>query len=132
MATKSIAQKLGIKDGTALWTSHPDRIGGVISMPDDASVVKRIDRATMVLLFVDDEASARRILDEHAAAIPADATLWVAYPKGNRTDINRDSLWPIVAEHGMRPNQQVAIDERWSALRFRRLKEGESQFRGRA
>jgi hypothetical protein len=42
------------------------------------------------------------------------------------TDINRDSLWPILSEHGMRPISQVAVDETWSALRFRALREGEA------
>jgi hypothetical protein len=56
--------------------------------------------------------------------------LWVAYPKGNRADINRDTLWPILAEHGLRPITQVAVDGVWSALRFRPLKEGEEQFAG--
>ena len=56
--------------------------------------------------------------------------LWVAYPKGGRADINRDTLWPILAEHGLRPIGQAAIDDVWSALRFRPLKEGESPFTG--
>ncbi len=56
--------------------------------------------------------------------------MWVAYPKGNRTDINRDTVWPIVSEHGLRPIGQVALDDAWSALRFRPLKEGEAQFSG--
>jgi hypothetical protein len=50
---------------------------------------------------------------------------WVAYPKANKADINRDTLWPILAERGMRPISQVAVDETWSALRFRDLKPGE-------
>ena len=56
--------------------------------------------------------------------------LWIAYPKGNRTDVNRDSLWPIVADFDMRPNGQVAIDDRWSALRFRSNRAGEGRFTG--
>ena len=60
------------------------------------------------------------------------AVFWVAYPKGNKSDINRDSLWPIVAEFGMRPNGQVAIDDHWSALRFRANREGEAEFTGGA
>jgi hypothetical protein len=56
--------------------------------------------------------------------------LWVAYPKGGRVDIDRDTLWPIVAELGLRPISQVAIDDVWSALRFRPLTEGEEQFSG--
>jgi len=54
----------------------------------------------------------------------------IAYPKANKTDINRDSLWPILAEFGMRPISQVAIDDVWSALRFRVLRTGEAPFTG--
>jgi hypothetical protein len=39
-------------------------------------------------------------------------------------------LWPILGEHGLRPVTQVSIDQVWSALRFRPLKEGEAQFIG--
>jgi hypothetical protein len=50
--------------------------------------------------------------------------------KGDRTDVNRDNLWPILSEHGMRPVTQVSIDQVWSALRFRSLKDGEAPFTG--
>ncbi len=56
--------------------------------------------------------------------------LWVAYPKGNRADINRDSLWRLVAPFGLRPITQVAIDETWSALRFRPVRPDEPPFGG--
>ena len=56
--------------------------------------------------------------------------LWICYPKGGRADINRDSLWPMLRRYGLRPITQVAIDEVWSALRFRPLKPGEQQFTG--
>ena len=55
--------------------------------------------------------------------------VWIAYPKGGKSDINRDSLWPIVRDAtGMRPITQVALDVTWSALRFRPLKPGEEPF----
>ncbi len=54
----------------------------------------------------------------------------MAYPKGNRTDINRDTLWPILGEHDMRPVTQVAIDDIWSAMQFRANREGEAPFTG--
>jgi hypothetical protein len=40
-------------------------------------------------------------------------------------DLTRDTLWPVLGEYGMRPVSQVAVDEVWSALRFRPLKVGE-------
>ena len=53
-------------------------------------------------------------------------------PESEPPDINRDSAWPILAEYGMRPISQVAIDDVWSALRFRPLKPGEEPFTGGA
>lgn len=32
----------------------------------------------------------------------------------------RDSLWKLVEPLGLQPNRQVAIDDDWSALRFKR------------
>ena len=55
-----------------------------------------------------------------------DGKLWLAYPKGRShkypTDINRDRGWDTVTETGFRPVSQVAIDDDWSALRFRNAK----------
>lgn len=73
-------------------------------------------------LFVKD----RQELDQHIEtllqAITYDGILWISYPKGSsgvKTDINRDSLWKILVDKGIRPVTQVSIDEVWSALRFR-------------
>jgi hypothetical protein len=79
---------------------------------------------------VSDAAAVRDVLVASADDLTRPGVLWFAYPKGNRADINRDSLWPIVAEYGLRPITQVALDDVWSALRFRPLKPGEAQFSG--
>jgi hypothetical protein len=46
---------------------------------------------------------------------------WIAYPKAGKlgTDLNRDILAALLTERGVQPVRQVAIDETWSALRFR-------------
>ena len=84
----------------------------------------------MAIVFADDAASVRGVLTKHDDALVTPEVLWVAYPKADRTDVNRDSLWPILAERGLRPIGQVAIDDEWSALRFRPLKDGEAPFTG--
>ena len=58
-----------------------------------------------------------------AAAEPT-GLAWAAYPKkssGIETDITRDHGWDALHEAGLRPVRQVAIDDTWSALRFRRI-----------
>jgi hypothetical protein len=46
---------------------------------------------------------------------------WIAYPKAGKlgTDLNRDILAALLTARGVQPVRQVAIDETWSALRFR-------------
>ena len=88
--------------------------------------------ARVAVLVGDDAATVRAALDRAADALLAVPVVWVTYPKGNRTDINRDSLWPILAERGLRPITQVSLDDTWSALRFRPLRPDEPPFTGGA
>jgi hypothetical protein len=59
--------------------------------------------------------------DPVLAAARADRIAWLAYPKGGKrgTDLNRDILWNHMLGKGVQGVRQVAIDETWSALRFR-------------
>ena len=54
-----------------------------------------------------------------------DALLWFAYPKGTsenyKCDFNRDTGWNVIRSAGFDTVRAVAIDEDWSALRFRRV-----------
>ena len=92
--------------------------------------VDRLEQATAALVSADDAGSLREILTAHKDQLARPSSFWVAYPKGNRADLNRDSLWPILGEYGLRPIGQVSVDEVWSAMRFRPLKEGEVSFTG--
>jgi hypothetical protein len=38
------------------------------------------------------------------------------------TDLNRDILWKRLEKLGVQPVRQIAIDDVWSALRFRQEK----------
>jgi hypothetical protein len=130
LSTKTVADKLLIKPNTTVWATNAEHLALIEGLPDSARIVEGPAEATTALIFASDAATLRSTLTDHQDDLTKPATFWVAYPKGNRADINRDSLWPIVAEYGMRPIGQVAIDEVWSALRFRPLKEGEAQFTG--
>jgi hypothetical protein len=54
-----------------------------------------------------------------------DAVVWFAYPKGTskryKSEINRERGWSVLGTLGFEPVRQVAIDEDWSATRFRRV-----------
>ena len=71
-----------------------------------------------------------------SAACSGDAVLWVAYPKGTskkyRCEFHRDSGWPALAAAGYEPVRMVAVDEDWSALRFRKVEHIKSMARAPA
>jgi hypothetical protein len=54
-----------------------------------------------------------------------DAVVWFAYPKGSSKkhscEFNRDTGWQALGNAGFEPVRMVAIDEDWSATRFRRV-----------
>jgi len=126
MPEKSVAAKLLVKPDSRFWLSHEDRLALIAPLPDNVEIVPAIGEATAAVMFADSASDLRQLLGKHAdEELATPAAFWVAYPKANKADINRDTLWPILAERGMRPISQVAIDETWSALRFRALKPGE-------
>ena len=57
--------------------------------------------------------------------VEGDAIVWMAYPKGSskkhKCEFNRDSGWQVLQNAGFDTVRMVAIDEDWSALRFRRI-----------
>ena len=130
MSTKSVAEKLLIEPNTTVWWSDASCLSVIEPLPEGVRTVERPGEATTALVFANDATSARDVVTAHRDQLARPATFWVAYPKANRTDINRDSLWPILAEFGMRPVGQVALDDVWSAMRFRALKDGEAAFTG--
>lgn len=111
-----LAQKLNLRSGTTTR---------VLGKPADVELpgVAATDAADAdgVLLF------ARTLAEVDAGAAPvveaalADRIAWVAYPKAGQldTDLNRDILWKHMLGKGVDAVRQVAIDEVWSAIRFR-------------
>ncbi|MGW2693070.1 hypothetical protein [Streptomyces sp. NPDC001296] len=113
----SVISKLQIKpDQNVVILGKPDDVHLEVASAGDAA------SADAVLAFVttsDDllGANAQAAL----AAAQRDALAWVAYPKGGKlgTDLNRDTLAAALSERGVQPVRQIAIDDTWSALRFR-------------
>jgi hypothetical protein len=130
MSTVPVADKLLIKPNTTVWSSELDHLALVEPLPAGVRRVDRLELATTALVFAADARSLRALLAAHGDRLGRPPILWIVYPKANRTDINRDTLWPIVAGLGLRPITQVSIDETWSALRFRPLKAGEAPLGG--
>jgi hypothetical protein len=74
-----------------------------------------------LIVFVVNDSTLEQQRPQIAAAAASDRLTWVAYPKSGQlgTDLNRDSLAGLVKTSGIQPVRQIAIDDVWSALRFR-------------
>jgi len=55
------------------------------------------------------------------AAVKEGGMVWISYPKGKsmETDLNRDVLRVELEAQGLEAVRQIAIDDTWSALRFK-------------
>jgi hypothetical protein len=125
---KTVAEKLLIKPNSTVWLSHNEHLPRLTPLPDGVRQVDMMATASVAIAFADGADALRELLTANKDQLDRAGVLWVAYPKANQADINRDTLWPIVVEYGMRPNGQVAVDDVWSALRFRADKPGEPPF----
>jgi len=74
-----------------------------------------------VLVFISRVADIDGVGAPLVEAARADRIAWAAYPKAGQlgTDLNRDVLAKELQKRGAEPVRQVALDEVWSALRFR-------------
>jgi hypothetical protein len=133
VSDRPLAARLLVKSGDAVWVSDAGRAPLLGPLTGGARILTggaALAGAAVAVVFVDDAAAATRAFDADATTFKAIPVLWVLYPKGNRADINRDSLWRIIAPFGLRPITNVSVDDTWSALRFRELLPDEPPFTG--
>ena len=76
-----------------------------------------------VLAFLYQQSDLPLVAQQIAGRMEEDCLLWLAYPKKSskkyKTDLSRDMSWQPIGDLGFEGVRQVAIDEDWSALRFR-------------
>lgn len=77
------------------------------------------------LAFVTQQKEVDTLAKAIAKKATGDAVVWFAYPKGSskkyKSEISRDSGWKVLGDAGFEPVRMIAIDEDWSAVRFRRV-----------
>ena len=121
----SLVKKLQIKGDMRLLVLNAP--AGFLAMldplPAGASVVTSGDGPFDVVHgFARDAEELVRVVPVALAALKPGGMLWFAYPKGSSgipTDLSRDVGWSALTARGWEGVRQIAIDEIWSALRFR-------------
>src|SRR5215813_11680882 len=124
----SIFEKLNLKDHQEiLVVNAPDSFETELSKLKGVAVrrsPKQVSGIAFSLAFVTKQEEVDALAGAIASKAKGDAIVWFAYPKGTskkyKCDFNRDTGWAALGKAGFEPVRMVAIDEDWSALRFRR------------
>jgi hypothetical protein len=82
-------------------------------------------KSSFILGFCTKQKEVDALAQKANISLEGDGLFWIAYPKGSskkyECDFNRDTGWAKLGSLGFEPVRQVAIDEDWSGLRFRRV-----------
>lgn len=125
----ALFRKLNLKDqDVILVINAPASFEPELAALAGVAVARDADRPETIafaLAFVTRLEEIEDLSARIAAKAPGDALVWFAYPKASSKkytcEFNRDTGWAALGEQGFEPVRQVAIDEDWSALRFRRV-----------
>lgn len=121
-------QKLNLKDQKQILVLNaPKSFETELVALTDVEIKRNLDDVTEIdfaLVFVTRKAEIDELSPALTAKARGDVVLWFVYPKGAskkyKADFNRDNGWDVIAAAGYQPVRMVAIDEDWSALRYRR------------
>ena len=126
----ALMQKLNWKQHSpvALLHSPASFAAEVVALAAEATVHVDVHPGTkypFVLTFAVDRNDLAKRAPELIAATTADAVLWVAYPKQTSknftSDLNRDVCREFLEPLGLESVRQVAIDDDWSAMRYKKV-----------
>ncbi|NOW97392.1 YdeI/OmpD-associated family protein [Mucilaginibacter sp. SG564] len=121
----ALAKKLQIKPNTR-WLLHnapANYLESLEPLPDDVDIVHHTTGSfNGIQLFVTNSVE---LADELKVIVPllkGDTLFWIIYPKKNSgitSDLEMMSSWDAPAQYGIRPVASAAVNEVWTALRFR-------------
>lgn len=135
----STFDKLNLKDQKQILVMNaPESFEPELKSLRGVTVVRDLKNAGEVefaLAFVIKQKEVDTLGKTIAKKAQGDAVVWFAYPKGSskkyKSEINRDAGWQVLGDAGFEPVRMVAIDEDWSAVRFRRADFIKSLTRGK-
>ena len=124
----TIFKKMNLKDQTEIVVLNaPESFESELTALAGVNVLRDLKSAKAInfaLAFVTKQSEVDKLAAAIAKRAQGDALVWFAYPKGSskkyKCEFNRDTGWAALGELGFEGVRMVAIDEDWSALRFRR------------
>lgn len=120
----NVYKKMRLKQGTTgVFLYAPDEYINMTKKQDiiDFSEHEKYD---LVHLFIESKKDYHDRINEALQLLSDKGTLWISYPKSdkkNKYDVNRNVLFEITPEQGITVCSNISLDEKWSALRFRKI-----------
>jgi hypothetical protein len=122
---KSLLEKLNVKAPAAVllinapegYRASLEPLPGGVAVTDEAG-----GRFDAVQYFARNSGELLALLPQAAAALKPGGMLWISYPKKSaeiETDLGREEVWIPLVEEGWQAVRQVAVDDVWSAVRFK-------------
>jgi hypothetical protein len=126
MAT--IFEKLNLKDHQEILVLNaPESFEPELSRLPVITIHRHLTSVAEIrfsLAFVMKQSEVDTLAGEITVRMKGDGIVWFAYPKGTskkyKCDFNRDTGWAALQAAGFDTVRSIAIDEDWTALRFRR------------
>jgi hypothetical protein len=128
-AMSAVFKKLNLRDhGEIVVANAPSSFESELASLSGVSVRRSLTGGAQVafsLAFVTKQPEVDALAKQVAQRTSGDAVVWFAYPKQSskryKSEIDRDHGWASLGAAGFEPVRMVAIDEDWSAVRFRRV-----------
>lgn len=125
----NLAKKLKMQTGSSwlLFNAPADYSDKLSPLPPDINIkYAAVGEFDGVQLFVKDNADLTSSLQVIAKLLKPNAVFWIMYPKkkaGVETDLEMMSSWDVCKKYNLRPVASAAIDQVWTALRFKPIDE---------
>lgn len=125
MSINALSKKLLIKPGKrVLLVNSPEHYIELLEpLPEAVQIsFEAAGNCDVIQLFVLNNSELIKELKNLQPYFQADTIIWIAYPKktsGMVTDLGMMSSWEETSKYSLRPVASVAINETWTALRFR-------------
>ena len=129
----SIVKKLGLKPGmrAVVLDTPQGYMKSFVPLPEGVVVSDSVKGAhEFVQLFATTKSDIKKWKKKILQSAAPGALVWITYPKktsGMESDLSREAVWQAMEGTGWRPVSQIAIDEVWSALRFRPIQDVKSR-----
>lgn len=136
----AIFKKMNFKDYEKFYVLNaPKEFKSVLEEMSEITDVKKSpnckQKYEFILIFVKTVNDIIKYAPKATPKLVGDSVLWFAYPKKTsknyNSDITRDEEWQALGNEGFEPVRMIAIDDDWSALRFKKvenIKEMERSF----